>query len=117
VQPRLEASKVEELSSAVSRLQEDLATQKTIAEGVARENAGMRQQLEKLVPVVEFVNSFDNPEDLKTIFDSLADDYSSEDVLKSQPLQQSPKSCLFWQNKLKHCPNQWCGGCDLNPRN
>jgi len=81
-QPRAEASKVEQLSSAVSKLQEELTTQKTITEVIVRENADMRKQLEGLKPIVEFVNHFDSPEELKTILDFLTEDYSSEDELR-----------------------------------
>jgi integrase len=89
-QPRVEADVVERLSKAVSKLQEDLDAQETITGVMARENADMKKQLAKLAPVVEFVNRFDNPEELKEILDFLADDYSSGDVLKPLKSEFAP---------------------------
>jgi hemerythrin-like domain-containing protein len=66
----------------VSRLQDDLTTQKTITDVMARENKDMRKQLEKLMPVVDFVNRLDNPEELRKIIDFLAESYSHDGKLR-----------------------------------
>lgn len=87
-QPRVEAEKIESLKSAISRLQEELTQQKMITEAIAEENIKTKQALEKLQPVVDFVNSFDAPENLKAILEFLKDDHlDSYPDEKSRPLK------------------------------
>jgi len=79
-----ETEKIESLKSAVSKLQEELTQQKLITQTISEENIKTKQQLEKLQPLVEFVNSFDMPQNLKTILDFIKDDYAEE---KLRPLK------------------------------
>jgi len=57
----------------VLKLQEDVNTYKTVAETVTKENRNLAVHMAKLQPLVEFVNSFDAPENLKRILDFLKD--------------------------------------------
>jgi integrase len=81
-QPRVETEKIESLKNAVNRLQEDLTRQKLITDTISQENIRTKQELKKLQPLVEFVNSFDATEDLKIILnylkEDLWDDYSDD---------------------------------------
>jgi hypothetical protein len=47
-QPRVETEKIESLKKAVSKLQEDLSTQKIVAETVSEENRKLKSQIEDL---------------------------------------------------------------------
>jgi len=75
-QPKMETEKLELLKSAVSKLQGELTQQKLIAETISKENLKTREELERLRPLVEFMNSFDTPENLKTILTFLKEGYS-----------------------------------------
>jgi len=77
-QPRVETEKLESLKSAVNKLQEELTRQKLITDTISEENIRTKQELKKLQPLVEFVNSFDAPENLKTILNYLKEDYMEE---------------------------------------
>jgi integrase len=77
-QPKIETEKIDSLKSAVNKLQEDLTQQRLITETISQENIKTKQQLEKLQPLVEFVNSFDAFEDLKTILEYFKDDILGE---------------------------------------
>ena len=77
-QPRVEIEKIESLKSAVNKLQEELTQQKLITDTISEENIRTKQELEKLQPLVEFVNSFDAPENLKTILNYFKEDYLGE---------------------------------------
>jgi len=77
-QPEVETEKIESLKNAVNKLQEDLTRQKLITDTISQENVKTKQQLERLKPLVEFVNSFDAPENLKTILNYLKEDYLDE---------------------------------------
>ena len=79
-QPRIETEKIESLKSAVSQLQEELTQQKLITQTMSEESIKAKQQLEKLKPLVDFVNSFDTPENLKTILEFLKEDYSDGEL-------------------------------------
>jgi len=74
-QPKIETEKIETLKSAINKLQEELTQQKAITETISEENIKVKQTLGKLQPVIDFVNTFDSPENLKTILDFLKDDY------------------------------------------
>jgi hypothetical protein len=75
-QPKVETEKLELLESAVSNLQGELTQQKLITETISKENLKTKEELERLRPLVEFMNSFDTPENLKTILTFLKEDYS-----------------------------------------
>jgi len=77
-QPRFETEKIESFKIAVNKLQEELTRQKLITDTISEENIRTKQELEKLQPLVEFVNSFDTPKNLKTILNYLKEDYMDE---------------------------------------
>ncbi len=92
-QPKIEAEKIESLKSAVSGLQEELTRQKTITDTISEENVKLKKEFERLRPLVEFVNSFDAPENLKTILNFLKDDFTgnySDDKLRPLRVEFSP---------------------------
>jgi plasmid maintenance system antidote protein VapI len=70
------------LKDAVTKLQEDLTRQKLITDTITQDSLKTKEQLDKLQYLVEFVNSFDDYQNLKTILDFFKqlvfDDY--EDV-------------------------------------
>ncbi len=75
VQPQIEIEKIEPLKNAINKLQEDSTQQKTIIDVISEENLRMKKQFEQLQPMIEFVNSFDAPENLKTILEFLKEDF------------------------------------------
>ena len=78
-QPKVDMNIIESLKDAVTKLQEDLTTQKLITETISRDNIKTKEQLGKLNYLVEFVNSFDDYENLRTILNffkmQVFDDY------------------------------------------
>jgi len=92
-QPRVETEKIESLKSAVNKLQEELTRQRLITDTISEENIRTKQELERLQPLVEFVNSFDAPENLKTILNYLKEDYMdaySDERLRPLKVEISP---------------------------
>jgi len=92
-QPIVGTEKIESLKSAINRLQEDLTQQKLITDTISRENIRTKKELERLKPLVEFVNSFDAPENLKTILNYLKSDYLddySDDRFRPLKIEFSP---------------------------
>jgi site-specific recombinase XerD len=77
-QPKIETEEIDSLKSAVNKLQEELTQQRLITETISQENIKTKHELEKLQPLVEFVNSFDAFEDLKTILEYFKDDILGE---------------------------------------
>jgi integrase len=77
-QPRVETEKIESLKKAINTLQEELTRQKLITDTISEENIRTKDELKKLQPLVEFVNSFDVPEKLRTILNYLKEDYSDD---------------------------------------
>jgi site-specific recombinase XerD len=65
--------RIEELSKAVLKLQEDVNTYKTVAETVTKENKNLAAHMAKLQPLVDLVNSYGEPEDLKRTLDFIID--------------------------------------------
>jgi ethanolamine utilization protein EutA (predicted chaperonin) len=63
--PRLDIEKIEPLKNAINKLQSDLTEQKTITAVISEENLKMKKQFEKLQPILDFVNAFDEPEELE----------------------------------------------------
>jgi integrase len=78
-QPRIDTNQLEALKDAVTKLQEDLTRQKLITDTITQDNLKTKEQLDKLQYLVEFVNSFDDYQKLKTILDffkeQVLDDY------------------------------------------
>jgi site-specific recombinase XerD len=90
-QPRVDADQIESLKSAISGLQEELTLQRTITTAITEDNIKTKEQLRKLQPLVEFVNSFDDFEELKKILD-----FFKEDVLADYTDESSrPRKAEF----------------------
>ena len=92
-QPKVETEKIETLKSAINKLQEELTQQKTITETISEENVKIKKEFERLQPLIDFVSSFDAPENLKTILNYLKDDYldvASEGKLRPLKVEFSP---------------------------
>jgi integrase len=77
-QPTVNTTKLESLEGAVNKLQEELTQQKQITETISKENLKTKEELRKLQPLIEFMNSFDAPENLKTILSFLKNDFLNE---------------------------------------
>lgn len=98
--------RIEELRKAVLKLQEDINTYKTVAETVTKENRNLAVHMAKLQPLVEFVNSFDAPENLKRILDFLKDGltdsmYDSLRALVEESLEMHAKEDYKKQKKKR----------------
>jgi hypothetical protein len=90
-QPKIETEKIDSLKSAVVKLQEELTQQRLITETISQENIKTKQEIMKLQPLVEFVNSFDTFENLKTILE-----YFKDDILDEYPDEiLRPIKCEF----------------------
>jgi hypothetical protein len=80
-QPKIDTNQLEALEDAVVKLQEDLTRQKLITDAITKDNLETKEQLGKLQHLVEFVNSFDDYRNLKTILDffkeQVLDDYGN----------------------------------------
>jgi hypothetical protein len=88
------------LKSAINKLQEELTQQKLITNTISKENIRTKQELKKLQPLVKFVNSFNAPENLKTILNYLKEDYlddTSKGKLRPLKVEFSP----YISKKLK----------------
>ena len=66
-QPKTDTVKIDSLQRVVSDLQEELTKQKLIIDSLSQENIKTKEKLRKLEPFVEFVNSTDASENLKTL--------------------------------------------------
>ena len=66
-QPKIDTNQLEALKDAVTKLQEDLTRQKLITDTITQDNMKTKEQLDKLQYLVEFVNHFDDFEQLKKI--------------------------------------------------
>ena len=69
-----------------------MTQQRTITETISEENIKIKKEFERLQPLVDFVNSFDASENLKTILNFLKDysDDSSKDKLRPLKVEFSP---------------------------
>jgi integrase len=78
-QPRIDTNQLEALKDAVTKLQEDLTRQKLITDTISQDSIKTKEQLEKLQYLVEFVNSFDDYENLRILLNhfkmQVLDDY------------------------------------------
>jgi len=66
-QPKTDTVKIDSLQRVVSDLQEELTKQKLIIDSLSQENIKTKEKLRNLEPFVEFVNSTDASENLKTL--------------------------------------------------
>jgi len=79
--------RIEALNKAVLKLQEDINAYKTVAETVTKENKNLATHMAKLQPLVEFVNSFDRPAELKEILDLMIADFQDPEGHKLRPMK------------------------------
>ena len=82
---RLETATPTETEKTIAELRQQLTERD-------KEINAMKETMAKMQPLVEFVNSFDAPENLKTILEFLKDDYmySSDDKLRPLNVEFSP---------------------------
>jgi len=81
-QPKMDTVKIDSLQRVVSDLQEELTKQKLIIDSLSQENIKTKEKLRNLEPFVEFVNSTDASENLKTLLNffrmDICEDYSDK---------------------------------------
>lgn len=65
-QPKVETEKIESLKSAINKLQEDLTQQKLITDTISEESIKTKKEFEKLQPLIDYLGSFEDKEELKT---------------------------------------------------
>jgi len=70
-QPKIEAEKIESLKSAINKLQEDLMQQKVITDTISEENVKVKKEIEKLHPLIDFVNELEENGQLQIFLDLL----------------------------------------------
>jgi ribosome assembly protein YihI (activator of Der GTPase) len=70
-QPKIEAEKIESLKSAINKLQEDLTQQKVITDTISEENVKVKKEIEKLHPLIDFVNELEENGQLQIFLDLL----------------------------------------------
>jgi integrase len=70
-QPKIEAEKIESLKSAINRLQEELTQQRVITDTISEENVKVKKEIEKLNPLIDFVNGLEESGQLQIFLDLL----------------------------------------------
>lgn len=86
-QPKIEAEKIESLKSAINKLQEELTQQKVITDTISEENIKVKEQAERLQPLLEFVNDFADEEQLQLFLN----------LWKTSPAIKFPKKGTFYR--------------------
>jgi integrase len=81
-QPTIDTDKIDSLQNIVSNMQEELTKQKLVIESISKENIKIKDQVRKLEPFVDLVNSQDTSQNLKTLLsffrDTITENYSDE---------------------------------------
>ena len=67
--PKIDTDQLEALKDAVTNLQEDLTRQKLITDTITQDNLKVKEQLDKLNYLVDFVNHFDDYKNLKNLLE------------------------------------------------
>jgi len=62
------------LKSDVVKLQEDLTQQRRITDTISEENLKIKHEIERIQPIVEFVNHFNSVKEIKSLLDILQTD-------------------------------------------
>jgi integrase len=70
-QPRIEAEKIESLKSAINKLQEELTQQKVITDTISEENVKVKKKIEKLNPLIDFVDQLEDFGQLQSFIELL----------------------------------------------
>jgi len=77
--PKAETETIETLKKAVTKLQEDLTLQQTITDTISEENLKIKHEIERIQPIVEFVNRFNSVKEIKSLMH----------IIKTDPMIQS----------------------------
>lgn len=72
--PTVDATQLEGLKDAVTKLQEELTRQKLITETITQDNLKVKEQLDKLQYLAKFVEQFDEYRNLKLLLDFFKQD-------------------------------------------
>ncbi|MDH5483151.1 MAG: site-specific integrase [Candidatus Bathyarchaeota archaeon] len=67
-QPKAEVEKIETLKKAIVKLQEEMTQQRMITETVSEENVKTKKEIEKLQPLMKFVESLKNQNDALRLY-------------------------------------------------
>ena len=67
-QPKIETEKIESLKNAINRLQEDLTQQRLITETISEENVRTKKEIDRLQPLMAFVESLRNQNDALRLY-------------------------------------------------
>ncbi len=70
-QPRIEAEKIDSLKGAINSLQEQLTQQKVITDTISEENVKVKKEIQRLEPLLDFVSSFSDEEQLQLFLNLL----------------------------------------------
>ena len=77
--PQVETETIETLKKAVSKLQEDLTLQQSITDTISEENLKIKHEIERIQPIVEFVNRFNSVKEIESLMH----------IIKTDPMIQS----------------------------
>jgi len=80
-QQTVETQTIESLKSDVVKLQEDLTQQRRITDTISEENLKIKYEIERIQPIVEFVNRFNSVKEIKSLLDIL----QTDPVIQSSP--------------------------------
>jgi hypothetical protein len=67
-QPKIETEKIESLKNAINRLQEDLTQQRLITETISEENVRTKKEIDRLQPLMAFIESLRNQNDALRLY-------------------------------------------------
>jgi integrase len=67
-QPKIETEKIESLKNAINKLQEDLTQQRLITETISEENVRTKKEIDRLQPLMAFVESLRNQNDALRLY-------------------------------------------------
>jgi len=67
-QPKIEMEKIESLKNAINKLQEDLTQQRLITETISEENVRTKKEIDRLQPLMAFVESLRNQNDALRLY-------------------------------------------------
>jgi len=67
--PKAETETLETLKKAVTKLKEDLTLQQTITDTISKENLKIKNELGRIQPIIDFVNTYNTIKEQKKIFE------------------------------------------------
>ena len=80
-QPKVETETIESLKKDIVKLQEDLTQQRRITDTISEENLKIKHEIERIQPIVEFVNRFNSVKEIKSLLDII----QTDPVIQSSP--------------------------------